>query len=106
MPEDVFRWVIAGAVILASIAFLVQAVVVVLLYRVARNTQTKIMPLVDKATPILTTTQQILEENKPRIAEVSAQVVEITQTARRQVDRIGELLAESSDRAKARLAQI
>jgi len=106
MPEDVFRWVIAGAVILACIAFLVQAVVVLLLYRVARATQSKIMPLVDRADPILVTTRQILEETKPRIGEVSVEVVEIAKTARRQADRIGELLGESSERAKARLAQI
>jgi F0F1-type ATP synthase membrane subunit b/b' len=106
MPDDVFRWVIAGAVILACLAFLVQAVVVMLLYRVARNTQSKIMPLVDRADPILVTTRQILEENKPRIAEVSVEAVEIAKTARRQADRIGDLLEESSERAKARLAQI
>jgi hypothetical protein len=106
MSDDVFRWVIAGAVILACIAFLVQAVVVVLLYRVAQNTQSKIMPLVARVDPILVTTRQILEESKPRVAEVSAEVVEISKTARRQADRIGDLLAESSERAKARLAQI
>jgi hypothetical protein len=106
MPEDVFRWVIAGAVLLACFAFLVQAVVVVLLYRVARNTQTKIMPLVDRVNPILSTTSRILEENKPRIAEISVEAVEIAKTARVQVDRIGDLLADSSERAKARLAQI
>jgi ElaB/YqjD/DUF883 family membrane-anchored ribosome-binding protein len=106
MPEDVFRWVIAGAVILACIAFIVQSVVSVLLYRVARNTQTKLTPLVDRAEPILTTTRQILEENKPRIAEISVEAVEIAKTARLQTDRIADLLAESSERAKARLAQI
>jgi len=106
MPEDVFRWVIAGAVILACLAFVVQSVVFVLLYRVARNTQTKVMPLVDRAEPILTTTRQILEENKSRIAEVSVEAVEIAKTTRVQVDRIGELLSDSTDRAKARLAQI
>jgi len=62
MPEDVFRWVITGAVILACFAFIVQSIVTVLLYRMARNTQTKVMPLVDRAEPILTTTRQILED--------------------------------------------
>ena len=106
MPDDVFRWVIAGAVILACLAFVVQSIIFVLLYRVARNTQTKVMPLVDRAEPILATTRQILEENKPRIAEVSVEAVEIAKVARAQVDRIGELLADSAERAKARLAQI
>ena len=106
MPEDVFRWVIAGAVILACLAIVVQAIVVILLYRVARNTQTKVMPLVDRAQPILATTRQIMEENKPRVAEISAEAVQIVRTARVQADRIGELLKDSSERAKARLAQI
>ena len=106
MPEDVFRWVIAGAVILACLAFVVQAIVVMLLYRVARNTQTKVAPLVDRAEPILATTRQILEENKPRIAEISTEAVEIARNARVQVDRVGDLLRDSSDRARARLAQI
>jgi F0F1-type ATP synthase membrane subunit b/b' len=106
MPEDVFRWVIAGAVILACFAFVVQSIVMVLLYRVARRTQTKVMPLVDRAEPILTTTRQILEENKPRIAEVSVEAVEIAKSARVQAERIGDLLADSAERAKARLAQI
>ena len=106
MSDDVFRWVIAGAVILACLAFVVQSIVFVLLYRVARNTQTKVMPLVDRAEPILATTRKILEENKPRIAEISVEAVEIAKTARVQADRLGELLADSSERAKARLAQI
>jgi hypothetical protein len=106
MSDDVFRWVIAGAVILACFAFVVQATVVVLLYRVARNTQTKIMPLVARVDPILVTTRQILEENKPRVAEISVEAVEIAKTARLQADRISDLLADSAERAKARLAQI
>jgi F0F1-type ATP synthase membrane subunit b/b' len=106
MPDDVFRWVIAAAVIIACLAFVVQSIVIVLLYRVARNTQTKVMPLVDRAEPILATTRQILEENKPRIAEVSVEAVEIAKVARAQADRISGLLADSADRAKARLAQI
>jgi F0F1-type ATP synthase membrane subunit b/b' len=106
MPEDVFRWVITGAVILACFAFIVQSIIMVLMYRMARNTQTKVMPLVERAEPILTTTRQILEENKPRIAEVSVEAVEIAKSARVQAERIGDLLADSAERAKARLAQI
>jgi hypothetical protein len=106
MPEDVFRWVIAGAVLLACIAFIVQSAVVILLYRVARNTQTKVMPLVDRAEPILVTTRQILEENRPRISEISVEAVSIAKTARVQAAHLGDLLTDSAERAKARLAQI
>src|SRR5213075_2971752 len=100
MSDDVFRWVIAGAVLLACLAFVVQSIVVLLLYRVARNTQTKVTPLVERVEPILTTTRQILEENKARVAEITVEAVEIARTARVQAERISELLADSTDRAK------
>jgi hypothetical protein len=106
MPEDLFRWVVAAAVVLACLAFVVQSVVLVLMYRVARKTQAKVLPLVDRAEPILITTRQVLDENKPRISEIAEQAVAIARTARAQADHIGEVLADSTERAKARLAQI
>ena len=106
MPDDVFRWVIAAAVILAALSFVVQAGVALALYRVMKNTQSKVTPLAERVGPILTITHQILEENKSKIAEVSTQVAEIARNARAQTERIGELLAEGTDRAKVRMEQI
>src|SRR5579864_1452660 len=99
MPDDVFRIVIAAAVALACLAFLVQAGVAIALYRVARQMHAKIAPLVDssealvaKASPvieqmgpviqkagpavdkvnqILATTQHIMDDTRPRIAEIA-----------------------------------
>lgn len=106
MPDDVFRWVIAIAVILAAIAFLVQAGIAIALYRVATRLQAKVMPLADRAEPILDTTRQILDENRPRIAEISTHGVEIAKSTREQVVKVGELLGETSARARVRLAHI
>jgi methyl-accepting chemotaxis protein len=106
MPEDVFRWIVAAAVVLACLAFLVQAGVAFAVYRIARNTQRKIEPLVDRAEPILETTRKILEENRPRISDVSAEAVVIAKTTREQAVRIGALLNEASDRARDRIEQI
>jgi hypothetical protein len=93
-------------VLLACFSFVVQSVIVVLLYRFARKTETKVMQLVERAQPILASTREILVENKPKIAQISTEAVDIVKTARIQVERIGELLSDTSDRAKARLAQI
>jgi len=49
MPEDVFRIVITVAVALACLAFVVQAGVVIALYRLANRMQKKISPAVDRA---------------------------------------------------------
>ena len=53
MTEDTFRIVVAAAVALACIAFVVQAVTALALYRVARRMQQKVEPLADRAEPVL-----------------------------------------------------
>src|SRR5581483_9261852 len=134
MPEDVFRIVITVAVALACLAFVVQAGVVIALYRVANRMQKKISPLVDRtdavvkeAAPIvakvgpmvdragpildttrsiLTRTQKIVEETHPRITEISTEAVAIAKSARQQVEQIGDLLGEAGAKAKDRLEQI
>jgi len=106
MSEDAFRWVITAAVILACLAFVAQAGIAFALLRVARKLQNKVEPLADRAEPILETTHKILEENRPRISEISIQAVEVAKSARAQADRLGELLEETADRARVRLAQI
>ena len=134
MPEDIFRIVITVAVALACLAFVVQAGVAIALYRVARGMQKKISPLVDKteavvvqagpviqrvgpmidkagpildsAGGILATTQQIVEESRPRVAEIATEAVAISKSTRQQVDRIGELLNDAGGRARDRLDQI
>ena len=53
MTEDTFRMVVAAAVALACIAFVVQAVAMFALYRVAQRMQQKVGPLADQAEPVI-----------------------------------------------------
>ncbi len=70
MSEDLFRIVITAAVLLAMIAFLVQAAVAIGLYRVARKMQQKVSPLVDKAEALVTRVGPVVDEAKPVIARI------------------------------------
>lgn len=106
MTDELFRWVVAAAVVLACLAFLVQAGVVLALYRLVKKAQDKVMPLVDRVHPIVETTHKILEENRPRISELSTEAVAIARKAREQVTQVGELVRETSERARSRIAQI
>lgn len=63
-------------------------------------------PVVDRAGKIMETAQQMLEENRPSIAGISSDVAGIVRTGREEVERLGELLHEAGDRARARLDQI
>ena len=134
MPDDVFRIVITVAVALVCVAFVLQAGVSIALYRVARKMHTRVSPLaerskalrakvgpvvdqigpvlqkggpaLDKATQTLATTQRILEDTCPRIAEIAAETAAIVKTGRQQVERLENLVHDAGDRAKQRLEQI
>src|SRR5579871_459253 len=61
---------------------------------------------VDKITAILSTTHQVMEENRPRVAEISKEAVNLTKSGREQVERLGPLLHDVTERAQSRLEQI
>ena len=148
MTEDTFRIVVAAAVALACIAFVVQAVATFALYRVSRRMQRnveplteraelvigrlvpmidkirlaadnvgpvadrigvvagKVAPVIDEVGTALATASRIMQETRPRIAELSSEAVEIARSGRQQVERLGELLNDAGDRARTRLEQI
>jgi phage-related protein len=141
MPEDLFRIVVTVGVALACVAFLVQAIIAIALYRVASRIQKKVFPLVDQmqtvatgAAPVLerigpvidrigpvidkvgpaldsaakvfASTQQIVDESRPRVAAITKEAVAISQSGRQQIERIGELLNDAGGRARERLDQI
>src|ERR1039457_6959679 len=110
MPEDVFRWGIAVAVLLACVATVWQAVILAAIYRAGkeaqkagreaqhrlgplvdrfealagREAQHRLGPLVDRFEALITTSSKILEENRPRIADITAETLVIAKTARQQ----------------------
>jgi len=113
MPEDVFRWVVAVAVFLACVASVWQAVILAAIFRAGKkagkagkDVQAKIGPMVDRFEGILTVSGKILEENRSRIADITAETLAIAKTARQQAERIAALMDDANGRAKARIAQI
>lgn len=113
MPEDVFRWVIAAGVLLACLASVWQALILAAIYRAGKEAQkagkeaqNKLGPLVDRFDAVLTNAGKMLEENRPHIADITAETSALAKAARQQVERIGELIDDTSVRAKARIAQI
>src|ERR1035441_602956 len=66
----------------------------------------KIGSAVDSARGIMDTAGQIIEDPRPRIAEVSSEVAGIARSGREQIERIGDVLHDATDRAHNRLEQI
>ena len=113
MPEDVFRWVVAIGVLLACAGCIWQAVILSAIYRagrkageVAKEAEGRLAPLMTHLEGILTNTDQILADNRTRIASITAETLLIVKAVHEHADRIGELIDDTNTRAKARIAQI
>jgi uncharacterized protein Yka (UPF0111/DUF47 family) len=66
----------------------------------------KIGQMVDNVTSVISTSNRILEETRPRIAEITGETAAIARSGREQVERLGALLNHAGEQAQARLAQI
>ena len=113
MSDVVFRWVLTVAVILACASFVWQAVLLTTIYRAGKQAQkagqdarSKIAPILERSEAILTSTSKILEENRPRLAEATAEVLAIAHNARQQTERLSALMNETEQRARERIEQI
>ena len=106
MSEDAFRWVIAIGVFLAVVAFLVQAIVIFAMYRVTKATQDKLMPIVEAVAPVLGTVRRFMDENAPKFSQMSTDMAAVLRSLHEQVNRLGEVVKEVSDRARAQVARI
>lgn len=106
MSDDTFKWVIAGGVALAALCFLAQAITAFVLLHTVHTLKNRVESLAERTEPILDMVKSTSIELIPRIRTISADAVEITKTAREQVNRIGEMLTELSQQAKAQVAKI
>ena len=66
----------------------------------------KVGQTMDKFGVVLDNTAQIIKETRPRISEFSTEAIGIAKSWRQQVEKVGDLLHDASDCARARLAQI
>lgn len=106
MSEDVFRWVVVAAIILACLASIAQAGLAFAVYRIAQRVQAKVVPLAARAEPILDTARGILDDNRPRLAEMTGDAAAMTKTARQQSEQWSVVLDDVAVRARERIAQI
>ena len=75
------------------------------LLRTVNQLKDRIEPLADKTGPILDLVHSSVTELVPRILAVSNDAVELSKSAREQVNRLGELLTGFAETAKAQVAK-
>ena len=72
----------------------------------AKAAAAKVGKLVDRGTEIAASTNLVIQDVRPQIKQISQEAVEITRLGREQVERVGDLIHDAGDKARARLDQI
>ena len=106
MPDDVFRWFIVIGIFLSAAAFISQALMAARMLRITRAMQEKMTPIIEATGPMVKTIRYFIDENLPKISQMTSETAEIVKTVHVQVDRLGEVVKDVSDRARAQVARL
>jgi hypothetical protein len=113
MPEETFRWAVAGGVAISTFCILIMAVVSALLYRVVSKVSARMSEMTARVEPIIDTVRKLADENGPKITTLTTNVVEISTNAKDisgvakdQAHRFAEVGRDLTDRAKAQIARV
>jgi len=112
MSEETFRWVVTGAVGIATLCILIMAGVALGLYKVVSKLQVRVHDLMGKAEPIIDTVRKIAADNAPKVNDIasSAQTIaanarDISGEAKDQAHRFAEVGRDIADRTRAQVAR-
>lgn len=110
MSDDVFRMVVAAGVILAAIAFVVQAIVTIVTLGAARKIQRRVETLADRAEPLIEKAGPAIEragdtfEKVGPVLEKVGPAIDATRAAIAQIAPAVEKLGPAAEKASALLA--
>jgi methyl-accepting chemotaxis protein len=113
MPDDIFRWAVAGGVAIATLCILIMAVVAIMLYRVVSKVQSRVDDVTTRVEPLIDTVRKLADENAPKVTILASNVVEISDNAKEisilakdQAHRFAEVGRDLADRTKAQIARV
>lgn len=99
-----------GFVIVAAVAIVLQMGILFALYFTMRQTAARMEKLAGRleaqSTPVLATAHAILDDAKPKIAEITSNLADSTATLRAQVTSMAEATGEIVDRARMQAARL
>jgi methyl-accepting chemotaxis protein len=97
-------------VVVAAVAIVVQMGVLLALYMALRQTSERMEGIAGRleqqATPVLATAAAILDDAKPKIAEITTNLAETSASVRSHVSEVGHATSEIMERARLQAARI
>jgi hypothetical protein len=103
MNSNLLLYVMTGAVVVSTIAILMQFLLMYQLVRAVKGMDTKLQELVGRVDPLLDKAMVTLDESRKQIADVAAQASEVLEMGRKQLTTIDFVLSDVSARSKQQL---
>lgn len=102
--------IITVFVVVAAVAIVLQMVILFALYKALRQTSERVEGIAGRleqqATPVLATAAAILDDAKPKIAEITTNLAETSASVRTHAGHIGIAASEIAERARLQAARI
>jgi uncharacterized protein YoxC len=102
--------IITGFVVVAAVAIVLQTVILFVLYKALRQTSDRMEDIAGRleqqATPVLATAAAILDDAKPKIAEITTNLAETSASVRSHVGEVGHATSEIMERARLQAVRL
>jgi uncharacterized protein YoxC len=102
--------IITVFVVVAAVAIVLQLVVLYAMYKALRQSSEKVEGIASRleqqASPVLATAAEILDDARPKIAEITTNLAESSATIRAHVSQVGEATSEIVERARMQAARL
>lgn len=102
--------VITIFVVVAAVAIVLQMAILFALYKAMRQTSERMEGIAGRlekqASPVLTTAAAILEDAKPKIAEITTNLAESSAAIRTHVEHVGQATGEIVERVRMQAARL
>lgn len=106
MDQSSLLYVVTAALLVATAAIVVQAILLVGIYRANRRLREQVIALAGRAEPALEAAQKLLEEMRRSASELSARTAEVLQLSRRQLERVDEILSDAAARSRVQMERL
>ncbi|MGB9604587.1 MAG: hypothetical protein ACPL88_01755 [Bryobacteraceae bacterium] len=90
----------------ATLAIIVQAILLAGVYRANRRMKEQMVALAAKAEPALESAHKLLEETRRTVTELSSRASEVLELSRKQLVRLDEVFMEAATRSRVQMERI
>ena len=103
MDQQTLLTVMTVFVCISAIALLIQAGMLIGIYKATRGMQDNVQRLLPKIEGLIDTSRQTVEDSRKQILDITSKTSDILETARKQLERVDSVLEDATARAHIQL---